>query len=323
VVSDAEIGAARGYVEASRAASTRRAYDGDWARFSRWCHDRGAPALPAPPALVGVYLSALAASGKAPPTVGRALAAIAHAHKRAGHTAPHRAAGGQVIAEVIGGIRRSRELPPERKAPADAECLHLLLRLIEGDGLLALRDRALLAFGMALAARRSELVALDVADLEWGEQGVRVSIRRSKTDQTAEGAVVAVPEGRYVRPLAHLRAWLAAAAISEGPLFRPLWKGGKRVRDARLSDHAVARILQARAEAAGLDPAHYGGHSLRAGFVTAAARAGADVWKIQQVSRHRSMQVLSGYVRDARLFDDHAGEPFLQSMSAAGQSAAA
>src|SRR3954466_4014066 len=259
VVSDAEIGAARLYVEASRAASTRRAYDGDWSRFSRWSHDRGAPSLPAPPALVAVYLSALAASGKAPPTVGRAVAAIAHAHKRAGHTAPHRAAGGQVIAEVIAGIRRSRELPPERKAPADAQCLHLLLRSIEGDGLLALRDRALLAFGMALAARRSELVALDVADLEWGEQGVRVTIRRSKTDQTAEGAVVAVPEGRYVRPLAHLRAWLAAASISEGPLFRPMWKGGQRVRDTRLSDHAVARILQARVEAAGLDPARYGG----------------------------------------------------------------
>jgi integrase len=148
-----------------------------------------------------VYLSALAAAGKAPPTVGRALAAIAHTHKRAGLTAPHRAQGGQVIAEVLAGIRRSRDSPPERKAPADAEFLSVLLRSIEGDGLAALRDRALLAFGMALAARRSELVALDVADLEWGGQGVRVTIRRSKTDKAAEGAVVAVPEGLYVRPL--------------------------------------------------------------------------------------------------------------------------
>src|SRR4051812_39692488 len=271
----------------------------------------GAPALPAAPALVAVHLSSLAERGLAPPSIGRALAAIAHTHKRAGLTAPHRADGGQVIAEVIAGIRRSRAAPPDRKAPADAELLLLLLRSIDGDGLAALRDRALLAFGMALAARRSELVALDVEHLEWGEQGVRVTIRRSKTDQDAEGAVVAVPEGRRIKPLLHLRAWLAAAAIGEGPIFRPLWKGGQRVRDVRLSDHAVARILQSRAAAAGLDPARYGGHSLRAGFVTAAARAGADVWKIQQVSRHRSMQVLSGYVRDARLFDDHAGEPFL------------
>src|ERR1700712_63853 len=100
-VSDAEIGAARGYVEPARPAAPRRAYDGDWSRFTRWCHDRGAPALPAPPALVAVYLSALAAAGKTPPTVGRALAAIAHTHKRAGHTAPHRAPGGQVIAEMV------------------------------------------------------------------------------------------------------------------------------------------------------------------------------------------------------------------------------
>src|SRR3954451_12332353 len=188
VVSDAEIGAARSFVEASRAASTRRAYDGDWSRFSRWCGDRGAPSLPAPPALVAVYLSALAAAGKTPPTVGRALAAIAHAHKRAGHTAPHRAAGGQVIAEVLAGIRRSREIPPERKAPADAEFLSILLRSIEGDGLAALRDRALLAFGMALAAGRSGWVALVVPDPEGADQGVRVTIRRSKTAQPAEGA---------------------------------------------------------------------------------------------------------------------------------------
>ena len=93
-------------------------------------------------------------------------------------------------------------------------------------------------------------------------------------------------------------------------MFRPLWKGG-RVRAARLSDHAVARILQARAAAAGLNPTRFAGHSLRAGFVTEAARNGADIWKIQQVSRHKSMQVLSAYVRDARLFEDHAGDTFL------------
>jgi len=186
-------------------------------------------------------------------------------------------------------------------------------------------------------------VALEIADLAWETQGRRVTTRRSKTDQEAEGAVVAVPEGRRLTPVAHLRAWLAAAGITESPVFRPLWKGGgrpwsagsaggspagegsrpasagnvrgrsrrgNRVRDARLSGHAVARIVQVRALAAGLDPTRHFGHSLRAGFVTAAARAGADLWRIQQVSRHKSRQVLFGYVRDARLFDGHAGEPF-------------
>ena len=185
-----------------------------------------------------------------------------------------------------------------------------LLWSIEGDDLAALRDRALIALGMALAARRSELVALDVADLDWEAKGLRVTIRRSKTDQEGHGVVVAVPEGRRLTPLTHLRTWLTISGITEGAVFRPLWKGN-RLREARLSDHAVARIVQARALAAGLDPTRYAGHSLRAGFVTAAARAGADVWKIQQVSRHKSMQVLAGYVRDARLFEDHAGDGFL------------
>jgi len=340
-----DIAGARSFVDASRAASTRRAYAADWRRFSEWCYARNAPTLPANPALVAVYLSALSLRGLAPPSVGRALAAIAHAHRRAGLVAPHRAEDGAVVAEVLAGIRRSREDAPGKKLAADADVVMQLLWSITGDSLAALRDRALIAFGMALAARRSELVALDLADLAWEPKGLRVTIRRSKTDQEGEGAVVAVPEGRRLTPLAHLRAWLEAARITEGAVFRPLWKGGgrqgssgeaagrptegsgrhgsagpadgeptklhRRVRDARLSDHAVARILQGRAATAGLDPARYAGHSLRAGFVTAAARAGADVWKIQQVSRHKSMQVLSGYVRDARLFDDHAGEPFL------------
>ena len=305
-----EIATARSYIDASRAASTRKAYTADWNRFALWCQERAATALPAAPALVAVYLSALAARGQAPPSIARALAAIAYAHRRAGKVPPHRAEGGMVIGDMLAGIRRSRIAGPDRKAAADADVVMQLLWSIEGSSLAAMRDRALIAFGMALAARRSELVALDVADLAWEAKGLRVTIRRSKTDQDSEGAVVAVPEGRRLTPLTHLRAWLEAAAITEGPVFRPLWKGN-RTRDARLSDHAVARIVQARALAAGLDPARYAGHSLRAGFVTSAARAGADVWKIQQVSRHKSMQVLSGYVRDARLFDDHAGEPFL------------
>ena len=310
VVTDQEIHAARAYVEASRAQSTRRAYAGDWQRFAIWCLARATPALPATPAVVAVYLSALAASGLAPPSIARALAAIAHHHKQAGLVPPQRAEGGGRITDALAGIRRSRVGGPDRKAAADADLVMQLLRSITGSGLAAIRDRAVIAFGMALAARRSELVALDVTDLAWEEKGLRVTIRRSKTDQEGEGATVAVPEGRRLTPLAHLRAWLEAAGISEGPVFRPLWKGG-RVRPARLSDHAVARIVQARAAAAGLDPARYAGHSLRAGFVTEAARNGADIWKIQQVSRHKSMQVLAGYVRDARLFEDHAGEGFL------------
>ena len=305
-----EIDNARQYIAASRSPATLKAYDGDWRRFCHWCAERDVPALPASPALVAVYLSALATAGKAPPSIARVIAAIAHHHRRASLVPPQQAEGGSAVLDTLAGIRRSRISPAGRKDAADADVVMQLLWSIQGQDLAALRDRALIAFGMALAARRSELVTLNIVDLAWEDKGVRVTIRQSKTDQEGAGAVVAVPEGRRLTPLTHLRAWLDAAAITEGPLFRPLWKGGT-VRDARLSDHAVARIVQLRAGAAGLNPTRFAGHSLRAGFVTAAARAGADVWKIQQVSRHKSMQVLSGYVRDARLFDDHAGEPFL------------
>ena len=225
-LAEADIATARSYIEASRANSTRKAYAADWSRFCQWCRDRDAVPLPAAPALVAIYLAALAARGQAPsltgslpsgswvalarglapPSIARALAAIAYAHLRAGHVPPHRAAGdrsndGTVIAETLAGIRRSRTESPGRKDAADADVVMQLLWSIEGDGLAALRDRALIAFGMALAARRSELVALDVADLAWEPQGARVTIRRSKTDQEGVGDVVAVPEGRRLTPL--------------------------------------------------------------------------------------------------------------------------
>ena len=309
-LSKLDVNVARRYVDASRAMSTRHAYNSDWRRFVNWCVERNADALPASPALVAMHLSSLAARGLAPNSVGRALAGIGYVHRRAGFLPPHRTEGGQVVIDVVAGIRRDWPSSPNRKAPADAEVLSLVLLSITGNSIVAQRDRALLTFGMAMAARRSELVALDVADLTWEERGLLVTIRHSKTDQESDGAVVAIPEGQRLTPLAHLRAWLAAAAITDGPVFRPLWRGGK-VRPCRLSSHAVARILKERAAAANLDPMIYSGHSLRAGFVTAAARAGADVWKIQQVSRHKSIQVLSDYVRDARLFDNHAGKSFL------------
>jgi len=192
--------AARSFVDASRAASTRKAYAADWRRFSQWCHARNFPALPANPALVAVYLSGMSLRGLAPPSVGRALAAIAHAHKRAALVAPHRGADGAVVAEVLAGIRRSRTDAPDKKLAADAAVVMQLLWSITGDSLAALRDRALIAFGMALAARSSELVALDMADLAWEPKGLRVTIRRSKTDQEGEGAVVAVPKGRRSPP---------------------------------------------------------------------------------------------------------------------------
>ncbi len=123
--------------------------------------------------------------------------------------------------------------------------------------------------------------------------------------------VFKLSEGRRLHPVARLEAWLARGEITDGFLFRRLSNAGSQVLAAPMSDRSVARTVQARVAAAGYDPAGFAGHSLRAGFLTSAARAGASVFKMQEVSRHKSLQVLSTYVRDARVFDDHAGKDFL------------
>ena len=135
-------------------------------------------------------------------------------------------------------------------------------------------------------------------------------IRRSKTDQAGEGQEIAIPRGTHLRPVETLQAWLAAAGITEGPVFRPVLKGG-RVRPGPLGDDALIRALKRRAAACQLDPADFAAHSLRSGFLTSAAEAGADVLKMAEVSRHRSLDTLRRYVQRANLFKAHAGEGFL------------
>ena len=308
----AEIATARRYADASRAASTQRAYAGDWRRFSAWCLDRGLETLPADPRAVAVFLSAEAQTGSAPLTVCRRLAAIGWMHRRAGLQPPQAREGAAAILEVMAGIRRSHGIAPIRKHAADADVLRDVLRAIAGNDLRSVRDRALLAFGMAGAFRRSELVALRFADIERVTEGLRVTIRRSKTDQDGAGATIAIPEGRRLRPKVLLDAWLEQGGITDGFLFRRLVPGPAGDATASpMSDRAVARLMQLRVAQAGYVAADFAGHSLRAGFLTAAARSGASVFKMREVSRHKSMQVLADYVRDAELVRDHAGEGFL------------
>jgi integrase len=186
-----------------------------------------------------------------------------------------------------------------------------VLQAITGDDLRDVRDRALLAFGMAAALRRSELVALLVDDIVPAPEGLRVTIRSSKTDQEGRGAVVAVPDGRRLKPVARLQDWTTRAGITKGYLFRRISNAGDQVLTEPMTGQSVARVVQRRVAEAGLDPKDYSGHSLRAGFLTSAARAGASVFKMREVSRHKTVQVLADYVRDARIFEDHAGEAFL------------
>jgi site-specific recombinase XerD len=180
----------------------------------------------------------------------------------------------------------------------------------ERETLAGLRDRALLLIGFAGAFRRSELVALDVADIEENETGLLVTIRRGKTDQEGIGRTIAIPRGEVACPVKALRAWLEAAAIDAGPIFRPIAKGGT-VQTSRLTCRSVANLVKAYAARAGLDASTYSGHSLRSGFLTSAAAKGASIFKMMDQSGHKSVDTLRGYVRDAELFKDHAGTGLL------------
>ena len=178
------------------------------------------------------------------------------------------------------------------------------------DTMIGKRDRALLCLGFAGAFRRSELCALDVADLTEVPDGLRIQIRRSKGDQEGQGQEVAIPRGYRLRPVEAVQAWLAVAEITSGPVFRAVALGGK-VSDAPLADNSAARIVKRYACRVGLDSAAYAGHSLRSGFLTSAAESGASIWKLSEVSRHKSLDTLRGYVRPVDLFKEHAGAAFL------------
>jgi integrase len=191
-------------------------------------------------------------------------------------------------------------VPKDRLAPLTVALTRFAEMIISralgtGDGVKGIRDRAILLLGFAGAFRRSELVALDVDDVAECETGLRITIRHSKTDQEGAGATIAIVRGSIACPVAALRAWRDAAGITSGPLFRSIRKGGKV--GARLSAQSVADVVKAHAENVGLDPALFAGHSLRSGFITSAAKRGASIFKMMDVSRHRSVDTLRGYVR--------------------------
>jgi site-specific recombinase XerD len=294
--------AALGYARANRATSTQRAYATDWSHFSAWTASHALDALPAEPETVALYVTDLAATYR-PSTINRRLATIAIHHKRAGLDPPTSAPG---VREVMKGIRRSLTVAQREAAPAViGEVRRMVAHL--PDDIAGTRDRALLLVGFAGAMRRSELVGLDVADLSHRDQGLAITIRSSKTDQEGAGRQVAIPWGTDPEtcPVRALQAWIEAAGIEDGPLFRPIDRHGN-VSPTRLSDRAVALVVKRAAEGAGLDPTNYSGHSLRAGFATTAAANGASERAIANQTGHKSMEVLRRYVRHGSLFTDNA-----------------
>ncbi len=217
-IAPGDIARTRAYIDAATAANTRRAYRSDWEHFTRWCATHGVPTLPASPETVALYLAALAQVSKVS-TVQRRLTAIAKAHRAAGYETPTKS---EAVHLTMRGIRRTHGVAPNQKAPAVLADLRAMLAVLPNN-LIGTRDRALLLLGFAGAFRRSELVALDVADLAFGERGLTVTVRRSKGDQEGEGAKKGIPFGRHALtcPVTAVRDWMDMSQVSEGATLPP------------------------------------------------------------------------------------------------------
>jgi integrase len=252
------------YVRDSLAENTRRAYLSDLGEFERW-----GGSIPASAETVAAYLAARA-NALAVASLVRHVASISKAHEARGLQNPTRS---ELVKATLRGVKRTKGTAQREARPLLKEDLFAVLEAL-GDGLKATRDRALLLIGFAGGLRRSELVGLDVTDIEHVRQGIVLHLRHSKTDQEGHGQKIGVPHGRTRWcPVASLDAWMTASGITEGAVFRPVDRHG-HIHDARLSGEAIALVVRERVAVAGFDPAQYSGHSLRAGLATSAAQAG-------------------------------------------------
>lgn len=292
--------------KASRAENTMLSYNKAMRAFIAWCSERGVASLPAEPETIGAYATARMKEGAKASTLTVAISAIRYFHKAAGHASP---TDHDAVKSVMRGIRRTIGTAPKQKQPATAERVSAMLAHMAQD-MQGKRDRALILLGMAGAFRRSELVFLNVENLAFTDHGMDVTLTRSKTDQEGQGAVVAIPAGQSLKPVAAVKAWIEAAGITKGPLFRAVNKAGGVSAD-RLTDRSVASIVKAYADLAGLEAADFSGHSLRAGFVTSAADRGADINRIMDQTRQTDPRTVRKYIRRQERYKDHAGAGFL------------
>jgi len=292
---------AREFARHSKAESTLRGYQSDWRDFCSWCDSQSLCPLPASPESVASYIAECASRLKTG-SIQRRLNAISEAHKAMGQESPTSAG---TVRNTLKGIQRTLGTATVQKSPTLVDDIRAMVGATDA-GLIGARDRALILLGFAGAFRRSELVALGVADLAFSRDGLTVTLRRSKTDQEGVGRKVGIPYGSNpdTCPVRAVQSWLEDASVADGPAFRAVNRHGK-AQETGLAPIDVARIVKKLAQGAGLDPAKYAGHSLRAGHATQAATAGASERSIMNQTGHRSVQMVRRYIRDGSLFREN------------------
>ena len=279
----------------SKSANTLRAYQSDFKDFSAFCAKNGLSSMPTEPKILSLYLTHLSATSKFS-TLKRRIASISVIHKMKGHYLDTKH---PLIMENLHGIKRVKGSNQKAKKPLLINDLKLIINAIDHQvnqpDNKKIRDKALILVGFSGGFRRSELVNIEYEDLEFVNEGVKIFIKRSKTDQSGEGMIKAIPyfDNNNYCPVVSLKEWTEVSEIKSGKIFK-------------ISDKSVALIIKKYASLSGLDPTRYGGHSLRSGFATSTAESGAEERNIMAMTGHKTTQMVRRYIQEANLFKNNA-----------------
>ena len=294
-------------LQSSKSINTARAYKSDFTDFSLFCAKNGFKSLPSEPKIVSLYLTYLSTKEVKMSTLKRRLVSIGVIHKLKGHylDTKHPA-----IIENIMGIKRRKGSIQKGKKPLLINSLKQIIDVIDQqkkEEIKKIRDRSIILIGFSGGFRRNEIVSLDFDDLDFVSEGLKINIKRSKTDQFGEGFTKALPyfDSSQYCPVVSLRNWLEISRIKSGSVFRRFIKGSK-LSENRLTDQTVALLIKEYLSMLGIDTKNYSGHSLRSGFATSAAESGVEERNIMAMTGHKSTEMVRRYIKDANLFRNNA-----------------
>ena len=291
----------------SKAANTVRAYKSDFKDFGIFCAQNRLKSLPSDPKIVSLYLTHLSRKDIKMSTLKRRLVSIGVIHNLKGHYLDTKH---PVIIENIMGIKRRKGIMQKSKKPILINSLKAIINAInqqKSEDIKKLRDKSIILIGFSGGFRRNEIVSLDYDDLDFVPEGLKISIRRSKTDQFGEGFLKGLPylDNSNYCPVVTLKQWVEISKIKSGPLFRRFSKGSK-LSEKRLTDQTVALLIKKYLKLAGIDSNNYSGHSLRSGFATTTAESGAEERSIMLMTGHKSTEMVRRYIKEANLFKNNA-----------------
>jgi site-specific recombinase XerD len=294
-------------LQSSKANNTIRAYKSDFNDFGLFCTKNGFKSLPSEPKVVSLYLTHLSTKAVKMSTLKRRLVSIGVIHKLKGHYLDTKHPS---IKENMMGIKRRKGSIQKGKKPLLINSLKQIINVIDEDKnkeIKKLRDRAIILIGFSGGFRRNEIVSLDFEDLDFVDQGLKINLKKSKTDQFGQGSVKALPYFNNTRycPVLSLKKWVEKSNINSGPLFRRFSKGSKLTVN-RLTDQTVALLIKKYLKMAGINNENYSGHSLRSGFATSAAESGAEERSIMAMTGHKSTEMVRRYIKEANLFNNNA-----------------